>query len=1093
MASSDSLEIDDELARMLAAYDQGIGDPDVDAPTLNVEKLPPEVQRFLEETDEPELPSTQHAEPALTPANPIPMMPANHGVTHRVGRFELRKQLGKGGCGIVFLAYDSKLLREVALKIPRPEMLLNADARRRLFREALAAAEFDHPNLVPVYETGEIGPVCFIASAFCPGETLAEWLRRQSFPVPLRQAARLVAVLAEAVQHAHNRNVLHRDLKPNNILLQGVKSDPHESELPPGACVLRGETFIPRVVDFGLAKVAERSPSETGARQILGTPKYMAPEQAQARRDEIGPTADVYALGVILYELAAGRAPYEGETDVEVLRQSVEGKLTPPRTFRTDMPRDLEAICLKAMARLPSRRYPTAVDFADDLRRFLDGRSTIARPLGRSARTLKWFRRNDELVALVLVSSLALFFLVVGSLSGHQTRQLKSDRDSVLRQQATSKQQDRDREYATRLRRAFHSWKSGDAKQMTDSLESARGLASLSLEPPCFVWEYLNQLGNLEKRSLATPHGHATSLAVSPDGKLWATAHFDGTLTVWNAATGEIVGSARTSPMPTCIAFLANGERLIAGGDSERLRVWNLGSTLKEADAIHTNGRVTCLAATHDQSAIAIGTDRGECGFLKGDGTDITGSWSAATEPIVALAVSPDGKSIATAARGGAIRVWKAESHKLEREFPGTPGITVLAFVPHSKAQWSLAVANGNQGVVQFLSPDGQDTTTLAAHSEPILAMAVSSDGRTLATGSGDQAICVWDTASGTLRTLLRGHTQPVTSLRFTHEGQTLLSVSEDGTLKTWNPNAEEFTRYATASTVAAVRFQPDSGRFAMAFSDGTVAIEALRNDSNTPRLKSTDRTPLSQIRYPAERPPVALEIQSKKIVCWELANERRAVFQADSPAGRSFTSVDFSDDAVRMAAGDDQGRITVWSIPEQTKLGSFATGVDGPVRALAFDPDGRQIVTLAHNQSVAVWDDSGTGPNHRVSGHGDGTRLLRFFPSGDRFATAGRGSAIRIWSIGGQELTTLVGHTGQITALAISPDNRVFASGSSTGEVKFWHVKTGLELATFPRHSGPVTVLEFAGDGRTLFSAAVKREGGGEYVLWETMKNSGP
>src|SRR5206468_5887822 len=147
--------------------------------------------------------------PAIVTPRPITITPSPGNGTHRIGRFELRRQLGKGGCGIVFLAFDPKLHREVALKIPRPELLLSPDARRRLIREALAAAEFDHPNLVPVYETGEIGPVCFIATAFCPGQTLAEWLDKQAYPVPFRQAARLVATIAEAVQHAHDRGVLH--------------------------------------------------------------------------------------------------------------------------------------------------------------------------------------------------------------------------------------------------------------------------------------------------------------------------------------------------------------------------------------------------------------------------------------------------------------------------------------------------------------------------------------------------------------------------------------------------------------------------------------------------------------------------------------------------------------------------------------------------------------------------------------------------------------------------------------------------------------------------------------------------------------------
>src|SRR2546421_8548470 len=278
MDSSDSLKIDENLARFLAAYDHEIDGGDPQAATVNVpmpRPAQPPADELLVTPLPPSAPNEgsrgevmpdSHHSGRMSPP-PLFTTPAPGG-PHRIGRFELRRQLGKGGCGIVFLAYDPKLQREVALKIPRPEMLLNPDARRRLIREALAAAEFDHPNLVPVYETGEIGPVCFVATAFCPGQTLGEWLDKQAFPVPVRQSARLVATVAEAVQHAHDRGVLHRDLKPNNVILQATREDPDEQEPPPGSCQLRGDTFIPRVVDFGLAKLIERGgPSDTNTRQ----------------------------------------------------------------------------------------------------------------------------------------------------------------------------------------------------------------------------------------------------------------------------------------------------------------------------------------------------------------------------------------------------------------------------------------------------------------------------------------------------------------------------------------------------------------------------------------------------------------------------------------------------------------------------------------------------------------------------------------------------------------------------------------------------------------------------------------------------------
>ncbi|MBY0457380.1 MAG: serine/threonine protein kinase, partial [Gemmataceae bacterium] len=529
MDSSESLKLDANLARFLAAYDQELEGGDADAPTVSPLGLPAPPRPFErpltpmapDEENEgslgellPDPDRTRGLRPPAPPAHPPAHAPA-HGLsnglsngtgapahtsphapvggTHRIGRFELRRQLGKGGCGIVFLAYDPKLRRELALKVPRPEMLMNPDAKRRLKLEALAASEFDHPNLVPVYEWGEVGPLCFIATAFCPGITLAEWLDRQAFPVPLRQAARLVAVVADAVQHAHDRGVLHRDLKPNNVILQGVTVEEYD-EPPPGGVQLRGEHVVPRIVDFGLAKLAERGgPSETATRQVLGTPKYMAPEQAQARREDIGPPADVYALGVVLYELLTGRPPFDGPTDVEILRQAVEGQAIPPRALRPDVPRDLEAICLKAMARATSDRYRTAIDLADDLRRFLDGRPTVARPLNWGGRASRWVRRNDQLVATVVLAVIALSVTLLGTWNSYQSRNLRDDHNKVLSSQAVRDRTDLQRDYAKQVREAFLAWRGGNPELAADALAGAKRSADQLAEPVGFAHALLSR------------------------------------------------------------------------------------------------------------------------------------------------------------------------------------------------------------------------------------------------------------------------------------------------------------------------------------------------------------------------------------------------------------------------------------------------------------------------------------------------------------------------------------------------------------------------------------------------------------------------
>jgi WD40 repeat protein/serine/threonine protein kinase len=1014
-----------------------------------------------------------------------------------VGDYELLEEIAHGGMGVVFRARQTSLNRLVALKMIRSGSFASAAEVQRFRLEAEHTAQLDHPHIVLIYEVGEAQGQRYFAMKLIEGGSLNRHI--DHFTQDHHQAAELVATVAEAVHYAHQHGILHRDLKPANILLSWEGEAPAEPHAPDGSAGASPSLHRcrPHVTDFGLAKRVEGSAGLTRSGAIVGTPSYMAPEQARGESNRLTTAADVYALGAILYELLTGRPPFQAETPLDILLQVVQDEPVPPSRLRPGLPRDLEIICLKCLVKAPQQRYDSALAVAEELRRWRRGEPILARPVSPLERLGRWCRRNPAVAGALTVVFLSLLASTVisscfGVAAARSARREEAKADEARQNEKLARANAAlayRRLYLSDLREVQAAWAKAQVGRVLDLLDSQTPAHTGDMDLRGFEWYYWRRRCQADLPLLRGHPGGILSVCFSPDGMRLACGDSTGTLTVWETTAGRLLLTVRShTTNVTSLAFSPAGRRLAAGGWPGTVKVWDLDANREVLALKGHMGNIWGLCFNLDGKILASG---GQEGAVKvwdaADGRQRAAfptGFDARTQPRMAL--SPDGRRLAVAGLPWAIKVWDLAGGREVLKLEKGEWFNDLAFSPDGQR-----LAAAHETVVSIWDVvNGRETLNLQGHTHTVLSVAFSADGRrltsavrdgsvrewdlttgretrtvtdllprcdtmtlapdgrSLAAVTSDNAVKLWSATRGPGIATLKGHAGAVTSVCFDPDGRCLASADAAGTVMVWEATAGRLllTLRGDSGQVNCVAFSPDGRRLASAGLDPTVRVWDV--SSSTKDRQAGGREVLALKGHTSHVSSVAFSPDGNLLAS---ASDDRTVRVWDAADGRSratlggytlaVTSVCFSPDSRLLACGDGAAVVKVWDAAGVEQL--TLRGHHGRICGVAFSPDGQRLASASEDGTVRMWDLAGGRVALTLKGHASMVSGIAFSPDGRFLASAGLDHTVKVWdAAGGQERLTLTGHNSPVRSVAFSPDGQRLASGGDRGTVKVWDAR---------------------------------------------------
>ena len=1014
------------------------------------------------------------------------------GVPEYPGRYKLISQHARGGMGRIWVAMDNTLGRQIALKEligGGASRLLDVSGRgltapaapvARFLQEARVTGQLEHPSIVPVYELGHRADgTPYYTMKLVRGRTLSEAIEKCT---DLRTRLELLphfADLCNAIAYAHDRGVIHRDIKPQNVMVGEF-----------------GETVV---IDWGLAKAKGQSDIQAGAMQrnlsesdsvwssthtslgeVLGTPAYMAPEQARGDIEAIDERSDIYGLGAVLYALLTGNAPYRGKRQGEVLTQVRAGMTTPIAESEPKAPRELVAICERAMQTKPGARYPSAKDMVADIKRFQSGALVGAHDYSAAELIRRFVRRNRTVLAtatagLLIAVVLAVFYQLqlFDSLDRERTERTRAEEAVIAREDALAEAL---HERARAERENYYA-NIALARDRIDAAQFEQARAILDACPKRyrhFEWSLLAKYADLGLMTLTGFDGPVTALALDATGDQLLAGGPDGALLRFDLP-GE-AGDPWSSRQMRASIVVWHSETNRAGiVDAQgRVHIIDTATTDTVQSLPPGSGRATALAFHPQGEKLAVGYDRGRIAVhpLSGEGEVI--NIAAHLNDITALAFSRDGARLMATSRDNAVTVWDgATGSAISRIDAHTNDATGILALPGGRF-----ISAGLDGQL-LLHDNGASTTPLARLSSPITAMAASVDGALFAIGTEMHTIELWDAASGERQRELRGHSGPVRALVFDPQGDYLASGSGDRTVKLWDLERE--SRFARTRVALEGR---EFARFSVGF--GAERIVAAGNyghavlwDLDDERAISTLECGVVDAMQLSDSGTHLLTLRvDGTIQVWELGSGRLAHTLRDA----GLFSASLSPDGTRLAVGYRDGSVRVFGLGRDEPQVAYQPHA-APVTALEFLDNTNRLASGDWLGGVRVADVA----RGRVEAEWQTSGLVRSIKAdGPQQWLAAASDATHVWKIAdGAELGVLAGERPANT-IAWSPDSRRIATGGEDGRITLWDTVDFRPVLTVDGETGAIDGLRFGADGRRLTAVGEVRRAADTLVLWD-------